>query len=228
MATVNKLRRAKVRKRKNAPSAPETSLPKLHGHRDRRVVRNQRSLHQAMMGLVLEKGFKGTTVDQITARANVGRSTLYEHHGSKEGVLLSGLAHFRVQLLNEQNRAHALPVAAPARHFGFSAAFFQHLDQFGHLLHALARSGDEGIATRALQKILTELVARELATLPAERGGVHVPRPVLVRTLVAIFETVMQWRLEQQPAPLAEHVDAICRRLVLGTLASAGYAPDST
>lgn len=42
---------------------------------DRRVLRTRKLLQEALIALVLEKGYEAVTVQDIIDRANVGRST---------------------------------------------------------------------------------------------------------------------------------------------------------
>jgi AcrR family transcriptional regulator len=57
---------------------------------DRRINRTRSLLTDALIALVLEKGYEAVTVQDIIDRANVGRSTFYAHFENKEQLLLSG------------------------------------------------------------------------------------------------------------------------------------------
>lgn len=57
---------------------------------DRRTDRTRRALADALVELILEKGYEAVTVQAILDRANVGRSTFYAHFDSKEELLFSG------------------------------------------------------------------------------------------------------------------------------------------
>jgi len=46
---------------------------------DRRAVRTRRSLHRALMSLILRKDYEVVTVQDIVDEADVGRSTFYAH-----------------------------------------------------------------------------------------------------------------------------------------------------
>jgi AcrR family transcriptional regulator len=46
---------------------------------DRRIRRTQKSLHEALISLVLEKNYNSITVQEILDRADIGRSTFYTH-----------------------------------------------------------------------------------------------------------------------------------------------------
>ena len=57
---------------------------------DRRVRRTRALLRDALVTLILEKGYNAVTVQDIIDRANVGRSTFYAHFENKDKLLLSG------------------------------------------------------------------------------------------------------------------------------------------
>ena len=46
---------------------------------DRRVQRTRQLLEDALIALILEKGYDKITVQNIVDQANVGRSTFYAH-----------------------------------------------------------------------------------------------------------------------------------------------------
>ncbi|MBF6171744.1 TetR/AcrR family transcriptional regulator [Nocardia blacklockiae] len=55
---------------------------------DRRVRRTRRALHEALIGLMLERGYARVTVQDILDRADVGRSTFYAHFRNKDDLLV--------------------------------------------------------------------------------------------------------------------------------------------
>lgn len=59
---------------------------------DRRTVRTQAALMSAFVELLLSEGYETTTVEEVAARANVGRSTFYLHFTGKEDILRKSLA----------------------------------------------------------------------------------------------------------------------------------------
>lgn len=67
--------------------------PSLIGSRksDRRVERTQSALLQAFVGLVIEGNYRAITIGHIVDRANVGRSTFYEHFQTKDEILLASM-----------------------------------------------------------------------------------------------------------------------------------------
>jgi len=53
-----------------------------------RIERTQQALQEAILELIAEKGYDRITVENILRRADVGRTTFYEHFESKEDLLL--------------------------------------------------------------------------------------------------------------------------------------------
>lgn len=58
---------------------------------DRRIVRTRTALKEAIIELVLEKGFNAIRVQDIAERADVRAATLYLHYDNKEDLLMSAL-----------------------------------------------------------------------------------------------------------------------------------------
>lgn len=60
---------------------------------DRRIERTRAALIAALIELVRESGWRGASVSSITARANVGRTTFYEHFDDREHLLRATIDH---------------------------------------------------------------------------------------------------------------------------------------
>ena len=56
---------------------------------DRRIYRTRKLLQDALIELILEKGYAAVTVQDIIDRANIGRSTFYAHFQDTESLFLS-------------------------------------------------------------------------------------------------------------------------------------------
>ena len=55
---------------------------------DRRVQRTRDLLRRALIELIMEKGYDAITIQDITERANLGRTTFYLHYQSKDDLFL--------------------------------------------------------------------------------------------------------------------------------------------
>ena len=58
---------------------------------DRRIQRTKKALREAVLELTVEIGFEKLTIEQITERANLGRTTFYLHYNDKHELLLDSL-----------------------------------------------------------------------------------------------------------------------------------------
>jgi AcrR family transcriptional regulator len=58
---------------------------------DRRVSRTRHALREALLFLMEEQDYNVITVEEITARADLGRTTFYLHYRDKEDLLLEEL-----------------------------------------------------------------------------------------------------------------------------------------
>jgi AcrR family transcriptional regulator len=76
---------------------------------DRRINRTRRQLREALLALVLEKGFESVTIEEITDRADLGRTTFYLHYHDKEELLIESLGEMVTDL---RNQIDALPFPA--------------------------------------------------------------------------------------------------------------------
>lgn len=54
---------------------------------DRRVLRTQQSLGNALVDLTLENGYDTITIKELTQRANIGYATFFRHFKSKDELL---------------------------------------------------------------------------------------------------------------------------------------------
>ncbi|UOY91803.1 TetR/AcrR family transcriptional regulator [Ectobacillus sp. JY-23] len=54
---------------------------------DRRVIRTKKMLRDALTTLMVEKGFEGVTVSDLTVKADVNRATFYLHYRDKYDLL---------------------------------------------------------------------------------------------------------------------------------------------
>lgn len=180
---------------------------------DRRIVRTQQSLHRSLNTLILEKGYEATTITDIVTHANVGRSTFYAHHGSKEGLLLNGLEHLRAALASGEHAAELL---------GFSGVFFAHVHEYRDVFQSLLASESGPVVTRKIKRLLAEVVRQELRRAQPDGRAAAVPRDAAVQFTVDALFSILLWWFEHNPRLSPAEADAIFRRLALPALAGAG------
>jgi AcrR family transcriptional regulator len=75
---------------------------------DRQTRRTQLLLGNALVELMIEKGYDAITVKDIIERANVGRSTFYAHYPGKDELFIAQLERV-ISALTEHASAEASP-----------------------------------------------------------------------------------------------------------------------
>src|SRR5215217_6067230 len=107
---------------------------------DRRAARTRKALHEALIALILRKGYEPITVQDILDEANVGRSTFYAHYTGKEDLLRSGFKELRSVLTK------AATSAPPNKSLGFSLALFEHACAHKHIYRALVGAAERSLS----------------------------------------------------------------------------------
>jgi AcrR family transcriptional regulator len=140
---------------------------------DRRVRRTHRRLKEALLELIEERDFDRITVEDITERADVARSTFYSHFGSKEELLFSGFDAWLMGLADTPPARPSPPATPPSvpsasvenPSFRFSLPLLRHMAGHGRFAGALLLSPGGRLRLR-LTELIAEVIRREL-----ERGG---------------------------------------------------------
>jgi AcrR family transcriptional regulator len=183
------------------------------GSIDRRVARTRGLLHQALIALILRKGYEAITVADICEAADVGRSTFYAHYAGKEDLMRGGLAQLREALVDRHADGASEPAGAHRRSLGFSLPMFEHARD--HLELYRAHVGDRGgaIAMDAIRRILSDAVRAELAPTGAGAARDGVPHALVVAGRAGAYMAVLTWWLDGGAKLSPERMDAMFRRL---------------
>jgi len=160
---------------------------------DRRVQRTRQLLRDALVSLILEKGYQKITIQDIIDRANVGRSTFYSHYRDKDDLLLSGfdeLAHD----LNRHMRAPETPDDEPG-HLLHSLEFFIHACDNKELYIVMAESGGGELIFDIARQHMQDHIEYHLNQMPSI--GDEIPIPVITNFLAGSLLSMITWWLEQ-------------------------------
>lgn len=174
---------------------------------DRRSRRTRRRLRDALVDLIIERGYSAVTVQDILDRADVGRSTFYSHFYDKEDLLLSGFA--------DPDWPQGAQLGAAGE--SLSLGFFAHAAAHYRLYRALVgERGGEIILYHAERSIVAALEARLDALAAA--GASLPPRDGLASTLAGALLGMMRWWLDHDMPMPADDMDARFHTLALGML----------
>jgi AcrR family transcriptional regulator len=186
---------------------------KLPSTADRRVQRTRRALRDAMVTLIVERGWDGFGVQELCDRADVARSTFYTHFADKEELVGGSFDDLRrgirAQLQEEvENRGRPL---------GFARALIQHGHEQRRLFLAIVGKRSGLFVQRRFRQVVLELVAEDLAALlPAGPR-----RDAVVAFVAGAFLELLTWSLEVKAPPSPDEVDALFHELTAPVLAQA-------
>jgi len=180
---------------------------------DRRIQRTRQLLQDALMALILEKGFDSITVQDVIDRANVGRSTFYAHFQDKEDLLLSGFEHLRTEFeehLNSESMTNESP-------WELTLSMFKHAQMHRPLYKALAGRQGGSVALSLIQKFLFSYLHTHLndhlkQTVSKRKNSI--PVEILAQYIFSSFISLLVWWLDNDSPYSAEQMNDFYRRLV--------------
>lgn len=183
---------------------------------DRRIGKTRAGLQHALIALILEKGYDAITVDEICARANVGRSTFYLHYASKDALKRSGLDHLRQELAVRQQRV--LAGEGEIDRLGFGLALFEHARDHIDLYRALVGGKGGTIAIMEIREMLAGFIRKEIMAESTGRTDRAVPPDLVVEYLVGAYVSVLTWWLDRGAEPSPQVMDGMFRQLAMNGL----------
>lgn len=179
--------------------------------KDRRVQRTRKLLLDALMDLILEKGYESITVQDIIDRANVGRSTFYAHFPDKQQLLLSAVEEHEF-LFDQQRVAQTGP---GERMLSFSLPICQHAAENQRIFQVMFGKQSWAVLQEHVLRTLAGVVRRELTALVPRNGATTVPPEAVVQYTVSSFMALLLWWLEQKTPCSPEEMDRTFRALTL-------------
>ena len=181
---------------------------------DRRVTRTRRILKDALIALILEKGYSALTVQEILDRADVGRATFYAHYQDKEALLLGVFADLRDALRAGFAGVTPEDVARFGEGIGLTLPLFAHAAQQRRLYRALLGSRDGAVLLGYLRDVLAAPLEEHLRVAAASSGHSPSPVPVMVAAYVSAVLGVLVWWLEADAPYTPEEMDRMVERLL--------------
>jgi AcrR family transcriptional regulator len=162
-------------------------------------------------GLFAERGFDGTSVEEISSHAEVSKPVVYEHFGGKEG-LYAVVVDREVRHLLDMMRA-ALTGGHPRELLEQAAlALLDYIESSSDGFRILVRDSPVGSSTGSFVSIISDVARRVEHILGAEfkaRGFDATYAPMYAQMLVGMVGTTGQWWLdarEPDKAVVAAHL----------------------
>ncbi|GAA3121980.1 AcrR family transcriptional regulator [Kribbella aluminosa] len=185
-----------------------TTAPKRR--RDRAA--REREILEAAERIFGERGYQGTSMDDVAAQVGVSKPLIYQYYGSKDGLFLACLARLRGQLLDTvADAVMAAANAEDALYAGF-LAWFRFLDEHPQAWSVLV---DEGMlsagpaaeATDEVRAAFIELIATMVRmNVPADRPADDDEIQIVAQSISGATERLAIWRTRSANPPTPEKV----------------------
>ena len=178
---------------------------------DRRVRRSHRLMGDALLALIVEKGYDAITIKDVTDRADVAYVTFFRHFKDKEQLLLLRLEDELAALRAKAEQA-AQAVGTGGRGVAEGRAIFEYVWEQQALYRALF--GSQG-TWRVRQAALNVIAAVFLESC----SPLHQRRPIsaelaanhMAASLLALFD----WWLDQPKPASPEQMASIYDKLIV-------------
>jgi AcrR family transcriptional regulator len=191
------------------------------------VRRTRHALEDALISLILEKGYDAVTIEEITDRADLGRTTFYLHFRDKEELLMNAidtmiedfLAQHETQPLTKQMLNKNIKYTPEGfTHYGYLIKqIFIHAQENADLYKVMLRGEGSKKAIQRLTEISKQEFMRRMRNFPNLQS--KVPLDVLaVHFTGSILQLVTWWLEEDKPYSIEEMVGYFQQMFVFGAL----------
>ena len=193
---------------------------------DRRVQRTRKLLQKALIDLINEHGYDSITIQEITARANLGRTTFYQHYRSKEELFISChesiVSEFRIGPLHPSSREELLSPEIPP---GLTSAY-RHLEDARGSLSSIFQGKDSLLVLRRMRDWNAREIEANLREAFSEAES-SIPFDVLANYLAGAQVALVQWWLEKRRRYEFEDLALMFHRLQRAAIHAAFEPQDS-
>jgi len=179
---------------------------------DRRVRKTQQQLGDALVALVLEKGYDAITIKDITDRADVAHATFYRYYRDRDELLARKLEEV-VQEIEALTREPSLQDAE-----GY--LIFKHAQENSALYRILLSSQGTTRVRKRIQETIAANVLRTCKPLRSARRGI-IPPPAAANHIAGSMLLLIEWWLDQNMPYPPHHMAKIYGQLITGATVNA-------
>ncbi len=179
----------------------------------------EKAIIDAFIELIGEKGYEGLTVGEISEQANVGRTTFYRYFQNKAQILVHlHRTRFEKMQIAPSTRTGWLSPEPPASLVAMLQKA-QHKGRFRAMLYQLGKE------VMLIQYMINEALIIHFESKLQHcfsEEELHIPRPILARSLAGTFSAMLQWWVEDSPAyspeEMAGHIYELMGSMVKNAL----------
>jgi AcrR family transcriptional regulator len=185
--------------------------PHLRTARDARAVRTREALRQALLRLLDLKPLDQITIRDICEVADVGYTTFFRHHPTKESLLNDVAAEQIGRLVGL-----ALPVADTSNTRAASIALCTYVDEHRKLWSTLLTGGAAGAMRDEFMRL-----SRQIAATRAQPGTWPPPDIAVILVVSSTIELLSWWLRDPRPLTI-EQVADIHERVIIAPAVNSG------
>jgi AcrR family transcriptional regulator len=178
---------------------------------DRRIQKTRLLLSDALISLIIEKGYDDVTVQDIIDRANVGRSTFYAHFENKEHLLLTGQGEFQKLI------AHP-PGQSQEKHPGPDINFvflFEHIAENHKLAKAMIVNRNDRIVTAFFRDVMSLKVKDYLKRNKTYDGRtLDYQANAAAAAMISLVSDWLEQGMKESPAEMGEMAQILLLKMV--------------
>lgn len=172
----------------------------------------EREMLDAAEEIFGERGYAGTSMDEIAARVGVSKPLVYQYYGSKDGLFVACLSRLRARLLESVSSVvFEAPDAEQALYAGLTQ-WFRFLDEHPRAWSVMIDEGmlTAGPAAEAADQVRADFVGLIASmvrlNLPADRETTDDEIQVIAQSLSGATERLAIWRSRNGGRPAPEQV----------------------
>jgi len=177
---------------------------------DRRIQRTQDLLGDALISLIVEKGYDEVTIRDVTERANVAYSTFFRHYRDKDELLTTRLGEEIEELIR---RIEAASAADPHDATVEGALIFQHAQEHSVLYRVLLSSIETVKVRQRIRQVIAEIFSKTCQ--PIHQKEARIPPDVAANHMAIALLGLIEWWLEHDMSYPVEQMANIYERLIL-------------
>lgn len=180
---------------------------------DRRVRKTRNAMGEALVALILEKGYDAITIQNITDRADVAHATFYRHYRDKDELLMYKLAEIVEEI--------AAFTREPNLQDSEAYLIFKHVEE-NHILYQILLSSPGAVHVR--QAIQKTIASDMLKTCPPlyDPQNTLIPGEVAANHIAGSLLLLIEWWLNHDmphpPYHMAKIYDQLVKNLTLETM----------
>jgi AcrR family transcriptional regulator len=202
-ATVDVIARGMMGRVSNTHDKPVTAVAKS------RMTGKQRREQLIDVGrkLFANKGFEGTTVEEIAAKANVSKPVVYEHFGGKEGLYAVVVDREIAALLGGITGALSADLNSRETLERAASALLDYIESSTDGFRILVRDSPPGQSTGSFASLMSDVASQVEHILAAEFKRRKIdPKtaPLYAQMLVGMVALTGQWWLDSRKMKKAD------------------------